>query len=96
MSHLNTPIGKQTVDCVSLSIGKQIVLLQFLEFISFGDIHKIRTVQGGEGRPRQKHTYIVFMTSLYCLKAYKGGGLSENHQICATFFIDGPFPKFYI
>ena len=34
------------------------------------------------------------MTSFYCLKTYKGEGLSENHQIWAAYFMDGPFPKF--
>ena len=52
-------------------------------------------LEGGEGWPRQKHTSIVFMT-FYCLKAYKDEGLSENHQIWAAYFKDGPFPKFYI
>ena len=33
------------------------------------------------------------MMSFYCLKAYKGEGLSENHQMWAAYFMDGPFPK---
>ena len=48
---------------------------------------------GGRGG-REKRTSIVFMTSFYCLKAYKGGGLSENPQIWAALFMDDPFPKF--
>ena len=36
------------------------------------------------------------MTLYYCLKAYEGEGLSENHQIGAAYFMDGSFPKFYI
>ena len=40
-----------------------------------------RTLEGGEGWPKQKRTSIVFMASFYCLKAYKGEGVSENHQI---------------
>ena len=47
----------------------------------------------GEKSGEDKSTH-VFMTSLYCLKAYKGEGLSENHQIWAAYFMDGPFPKF--
>ena len=35
----------------------------------------------GRKRSRQKHTSIVFMTSFYCLKAFKGERVSENHQI---------------
>ena len=34
------------------------------------------------------------MMSFYCLKEYKGGGLSQKHQILAALFIDDPFPKF--
>ena len=34
------------------------------------------------------------MTSFSCLEAYKGEGLSENHQIWAANFMDGPFSKF--
>ena len=34
------------------------------------------------------------MTSFCCLKAYKGEGLSENYQIWAGYFMDGPLPKF--
>ena len=48
---------------------------------------------GGRGG-REKRTSIVFMTSFYCLKAYKGEGLSENQQIWAAYFIDGSFQKF--
>ena len=44
--------------------------------------------------PKQKRTTIVFMTSFYCLKVYKGEELSENHQIRAAYFMNGPFPKF--
>ena len=36
------------------------------------------------------------MISFYCLKAYKGEGLSENHQIWAAYSMDCPFPKFYV
>ena len=36
------------------------------------------------------------MASFCCLKAYKGKGLSENHQIWAAYVMDGPFPKFYV
>ena len=96
MPHLNTPISQKIVGCVSLSVGKWNIFLQFLEFISFGNIHKVRTFEGGEGWSRQKRTSIVFMTSFYRLKACKGEGLSENHQISAAYFMDGPFPKFYI
>ena len=39
---VNTPIGQKIVDCVSLSIGKWIIFLKFLEFNSFGNIHKER------------------------------------------------------
>ena len=48
----------------------------------------------GEKGAKQKPTSIVFMTSFYCLEAYKGEGLSENHQIWAAYFMDGPFLKF--
>ena len=35
------PIGQMIVVCVSLSRGIWIIFLQFLEFISFGNIHKV-------------------------------------------------------
>ena len=41
---VNTPIGRKIVGCVSLNIGKWIIFLQFLKFISFGNIHKVRTL----------------------------------------------------
>ena len=34
--------------------------------------------------------------SFHCLKAYKGERVSENQQIWATYFMDGPFLKFCI
>ena len=42
-------------------------------FSSFraGTIHKVRTLKAGGRWSRQKRTSIVFITSLYCLKAYK-------------------------
>ena len=45
-----------------------------------GTIHKVRTLKGGGGS-RQNRTYVVFMTSFFCLKAHRGEGVSENHQI---------------
>ena len=39
---VNTPIGQKIVGCVSLSIGKWIIFLKFLEFNSLGNIHKVR------------------------------------------------------
>ena len=41
---VNTPIGEKIVDCVSLSIGKWIIFLKFLEFSLSGNIHKERTL----------------------------------------------------
>ena len=42
-------------------------------FSSFraGTIHKVRTLKAGGRWSRQKRTSIVFITSLYCLKADK-------------------------
>ena len=42
--------------------------------VNYGTIHETRTLKGGGRGSRQKHTSIVFMTSFYCLKAYKEGG----------------------
>ena len=41
---VNTPIGQKIIDSVSLSIEKWIIFLKFLEFKSFGNIHKERTL----------------------------------------------------
>ena len=41
---VNNPIGQETVDCVSLSIGNWFIFLKFLEFNSFGNIHKEPTL----------------------------------------------------
>ena len=41
---LNTSIGKRIVGCVSLCIENWIIFLEFLEFISFGNIPKVRTL----------------------------------------------------
>ena len=41
---VNTPIGQKIVDCVSLSIGNWSIFLKFLEFNSFGNIHKERSM----------------------------------------------------
>ena len=48
-----------------------------------GTIPKVRALQGGESTSRKKCTSIIFMMSFYCLKVYKGEGVSENHQIWA-------------
>ena len=37
-------MGQKIVGRVSLSIGKWIIFLQFVDFISFGNIHKVRTL----------------------------------------------------
>ena len=39
-----TPIGKKIVDCVSLSIEEWIIFSKFLEFNTFENIHKERTL----------------------------------------------------
>ena len=39
---VNNPKGQKIVDCVSLSIGNWFIFLNFLEFNSFGNIHKER------------------------------------------------------
>ena len=39
---------------------------------------------------RQKYTSIVLMTS-YCLKAYKGQGVSKITKSEHTYFMDGPY-----
>ena len=80
---VNNPIGQKIVDCVSLSKGNWFLFLKFLEFNSFGNIHKERMLEEGGRGSRQKLTCIVFMMSFYCLKACKGQGVSENHQIWA-------------
>ena len=42
---INSPISQnKNVGCVSLSLGKWIISLIFLEFISFGNIHEVRTL----------------------------------------------------
>ena len=41
---------------------------------SLGTIHKVRALYRGGRRSRPKRIPIIFMTSFYCLKAYKGGG----------------------
>ena len=51
---VNTPTGQIIVGCVSLSIGKLIIFLQFLEFISFGNINKVRR------GPKQKRASIFY------------------------------------
>ena len=39
---VNITIGQKIVDCVSLSIGNWFIFFEYLEFNSFGNIHKER------------------------------------------------------
>ena len=35
----------------------------------------------GQGGGQGKNVHLCFMMPFYCLKAYKGGGVSESHHI---------------
>ena len=49
----------------------------------------------GEGGAKQKRISIDFMTSLYCLKACKGGGVSNITKFVRTCgFVDDPYLRY--
>ena len=49
---VKSPIGQKIVDCVSLSIGKWVIFLKFLEFNSFGNVHS-KKEEMGQGKSLQ-------------------------------------------
>ena len=73
------------IPCCFLAYRRVMIFKSNAKKLHLGPSLKYVLYKEEEGS-RQKRTSIVFMTSFYCLKMYKRGEGSENHQIWAYVF----------
>ena len=58
----------------------------------FGVIKYVPSKGEGGGQLHLGSTSIAFIASFYCLKVYKGKGVSETTKFDCTYFMDDPYP----
>ena len=93
---VNIPIGQIILGCVSLSIGKWIIVSQFLEFKNLSLLGTfIKYVRSKGEKGTKAKAYISCANDVILLfESVQRWRLPENHQIWARYFMDVSFPKF--